>query len=437
MRRVIAILFTWILFLGAEVKAALDPLSLKSAVTIALENNPLLKLSGEKVNQAQTEIPLAKSALYPSVTAVVADSRTKDALSGGTPKFSGEPYSQYSSSIKLNQVLFQKGSLSAIDAADKDIQLAKLDVDISRRELLASVIQTYFQVLLDEKNATILQGQEKIAKETVQVAAKRERTGRGQLLDSLQARTQLELLHGQLNTAENDLQIAKAKLATFLGRNQSAESRLSLVELTELPKVGDVERQLLRGEKPVPEIIKEEVSLQRIEDERQILKGQNFPSLGFIGSYNFNSLNDSDLFRSDATSWTLGLQLSIPLFSGFSSIAQDQALVSRQSQIRYDRMGVENQISFQRATSRKILDSASESIRTGEASFELASRSSREAQRNYRLATVDFLQYLSVQQALAQSELALNTSRYNYVVALTNYFVAYGEDLLALVDILK
>jgi outer membrane protein len=418
---------------GAELQ--IDRLSLKAAVAEALESNPSLKESAEKINQTRSEMPLAKASLYPSVVAVVNDVRTKDALNGGTPKFGGDPYNQYSSSIKLNQVLFQRGGLSGVDAADKDVRISKLDADITKRDLVTTVIEAYYQILLSEKSLQILLGEEKIAKETVQVSSKRERSGRSQLLDSLQAKTQLELLHGQLSTAENNLQVASANLANLLGQ-QSADRKFSLAQSLEFPKIDEIERLHAKSESTVPEIERDKIALDRIIDERRILSGQNLPSLGLVGSYNFNTFNDPELFKSEANSWTLGLQLTIPLFSGFSSIYQDRALISQQGQLQFNRVALENRFSYQQTTSRRNLESANASIQTGQVGLELAIASSNEARRNYRLATIDFLQYLSVQQARAQAELALNTYKYNYVVALVSYFVASGQDLGELVDLL-
>ena len=74
---------------------------------------------------------------------------------------------------------------------------------------------------------------------------------------------------------------------------------------------------------------------------------------------------------------------------------------------------------------------------TGTEAFKLALDSYKEARRNYTLATIDFVQFLSVQQAYAQAEQALNTYRYNYIAALGNYYAASGQNMQQLVDLLE
>lgn len=106
-------------------------------------------------------------------------------------------------------------------------------------------------------------------------------------------------------------------------------------------------------------------------------------------------------------------------------------------QLQFAKMEQENQNSFQQSSYRKNLESALESIQSACAGLKLAILSSEEASNNYRVATIDFLQYLLVQQSRAQAELALNLYKSNWVVAVTNYFAVSGQDMNYLVSLLE
>jgi outer membrane protein TolC len=127
----------------------------------------------------------------------------------------------------------------------------------------------------------------------------------------------------------------------------------------------------------------------------------------------------------------------VPLFSGFSSIYQQKSLTSQYVQVQFDRQNVQNQVNLNQVTSRKKLETARDSILTDIEALKLATKSSTEARRAFRFATIDALHFLTVQQSYVQSEQALDIARYNYIVALANYYIAYGQDMDSLVDLLE
>lgn len=415
--------------------ATTSVLKLKAALEIALNNNPTLKSTREKENQVETELPIKRSALLPSLVGTLSGSRAKDAVNVGVPRFGGTPFNNYGSSLKLNQLLFQIGAKSALDAAKKDIQISKLDTQIAKRDLASNFIQAYFLVVLDSRNVDILLAQQKIAQEALAVAQRRQRTGQGSSLDVLQAKTQVALLEGELESARNLLQEATASLASLMGDTSSEQ--LSLENKMEAPEIAVVDKTVNLTDYKIPEITRSEIHVEKIDYEKRILWGQNLPSLNLVGNYNFANYVQADLFSDNGVSWNIGLQLTIPLFSGFSTIYQQRALDSEKAQYFFDKIALLNQISYQQVTSRKKLETAQSSIKTGKEALKIALASVNEARRNFNLANIDFTQFLSIQQSHAQAEQALNQYKYNYIVALTNYFTASGQDVEKLAELIE
>jgi len=433
----------WSLFLGAfflsvghaQPTINQDQLSLHDAVQFALQNNPSFRESVEKINQTETEIPLARSLIFPTLTAAGQAQRAKDANFNLAPRFDGKPYNQYDATLRLTQIIFQIGTLSGINAAQKDVGISKLNAQISARNLINNTIQAYYQVVVSARNIDTLLLQQKIVQESLGVAQHRERVGRGQLLDVLQVKTQLSLLEGQIATARNLLQIAVANLVNILGG--AAKSEIRLKDRLEGPDIAEVDQNVDLKNYTIPEIEADLLSIQRIDDQRQVMWGQNLPNVSLFGNYNYTSYKQADLFDASANSWNFGILLTIPLFSGFSTLYQDRSLLSQRLQLELDKQNVENEVSYQQITSRKNLETAKSSIVTGTEALRLAEASSNEARRNFRNATIDFVQLLTVQQAFVQAEQTLNASRYNYILALANYYAASGQDMAKLVALLE
>lgn len=255
------------------------------------------------------------------------------------------------------------------------------------------------------------------------------------MLDLLQVKTQLALLDGQILTARNQLEESRASLASLLGNSKSQQ--FVIKDSLEAPTFEEIEASIDRKNIVVPEILRDEVSIAQVDDQRKVLLGQNLPYLNLLGTYSFTSHKDSTVFEQPANSWAIGLQLTIPLFSGMSSIYQNKALLSTQMQLQLDRSYVEDQVNLQQINNKKNLETAFDSIKIGEIALQLAKESLKEAQRNYRLATIDYLQYLSVQQQHVVAEQSLNSYKYNYITAMGNYYAAAGQEMSRLVDLIE
>ena len=411
------------------------PLNLKEAVGMAIDNNPSLKQTAETINQADAQASYVRSGLFPNLSTIVKGSENKDAANGTGVKFNGDPYNQYQTDVHLTQTLFQFGSLDAVGAANKTRDINKLNTEIAGRDLTNQVIQAYFQVVLNKRNVDTLKRQEKILRESVSTTEHRAQTGRSQLLDVLQVKTQLALLVSQIEAAENQLQISAASLANLLGDTRAREFHVR--DTLEAPELSVVDHEVNFKGFRLPELEVNRLSLEQNKDQRSITIGTNLPNISLVGDYYYTAFTQSDLFQDYSASWSVGVALTIPMFSGLSSIYQLRGLASQKTQLEYNRVNIENATNLNQVSSRKNLETAKDAIIQGKEALRLAIDSSNEARRKYQLATIDFLQFLTVQQSYVQAEQSYNQYKFNYVQALANYYVASGQDINKLVDLLE
>jgi outer membrane protein len=415
--------------------STLMELTLKQAYEKALQSNPTLKQAQENVNQMGYEIPLARSTLFPTLTATGQGEEKKDPANNNNSLFQGESYDSYTAGLHGTQPLFQIGIFSAVDSARKDRQISQYNLEISTRNLGASVIQAYFQVVLNMRAVDSLLRQERIVTESLKTTEHRFRTGRSQLLDVLQVKTQIALLVSQVADAKNQMQISAANLANILGEPHAKS--YTIRNNLKAPDLAVIDRDVDLKKFHLPELEQNKVQINQIDDKIDVTRGQNLPTLNLFGDYNFNSFKNTDLFDGTSNSWDAGITLTIPLFSGFSSFSQVDQLKSQKMQLEFARQNLENQTNLQQVTSRKQVETARADVIAGEEALKLAKQSSDEAIRQYRLATIDFLNFLTIQTSYVQAEQSLNTYKYNYLAALANYYSASGQEMGHLVDLLE
>ncbi len=412
-----------------------QPMSLRAAVEMARTRNPSYMVTREIINQNEAQIPLTRAAILPNANLYGYSTYEKNAVTSPTSRFNGDPYNVYETDLNVKQPLFQVGSISAIQSVQKSRDMSQLDAEAARRDLTNSVIGAYYLITLNARNVDTLLRQQSIVRESLATAEHREHTGRGQLLDVLQVKTQIALLDAQISSAKNQLAVAAATLANLLGDNEAKEFRVR--GGLEVPQLHEIDSHVDLTKFRLPELEKNRVGLLQIEDQRQVIIGQHLPNLAFTGDLFYTATDKSDVFDDSSKSWQMMVTLTIPIFSGLSNIYQRRTLASQQTQLEYSRVNLQNSFTLQQVSSRKNLETAEQSIISGIEALKLAIASSNEALRNYRLATIDFLQFLTVQQAYVQAEQSLNASKYSYITALGSYYVASGQDLDSLIDILE
>ncbi|MBU6374836.1 MAG: efflux RND transporter permease subunit, partial [Bdellovibrionales bacterium] len=428
-----------LLFLAAlpasEALAETSPLSLSSAVKEAIQNQPRLQKYRERISQSEAEVLRTWSTIFPTLSAQATASTRKDAVIMNTARFGGDSYNYYTSSLQLTQPLFVFGLKSGIDVADKNRDIARLDLEINERDTILEVIRSFYRVLLNQRNLETLRTVEKLQKESVTTTQRRQAIGRGQVIDLLQAKTQLALLQPKLEQAESGLKISAQQLATLLGheRPDVISVRGSLLPPEEKKVSGLFDGRLSK----ILEF--EEIGLRRkqLESVRRSTLGKDLPSVQFTGSLSRGAYRASDLLDSAANAYNATVTVNIPLFSGLSSVHERHSFTSQARQLALDEESLRQNLSLDQVKAQEALQVALRKIDVSTKAQELAKSSLEEAKRNYRLATIDLLQFLQVQQSYSEAENALDQARFEYLEALAQSTKAMGIDPTTLVEILN
>ncbi|MBC7537431.1 MAG: TolC family protein [Bacteriovorax sp.] len=427
--------FSFLVIMSSILKASESlVLDLKEVIKIARENNPTLQAAQEKLNQFEAQKKLSVSPIYPNLSWNLGGNYLKDAVYTGSPKFNGNSYNQYSSDLKLVQPLYTKGLFSAIDVADYDKKIQSATIELTERTLTISIIEAFYRFILNQQSLENLLKNQDIIQKSLATSNQRYQKGRGQLLDILQVKTQLALIQPQVEQAKNQFEIAAQQLINFMGEKEHSNFKLKGQLRTLLLK--DVQKYIDLKNYHLPEYEVNQLQLTQLEYTRDVILGKEYPTLKLVGDYLYNNYKKSDLFSDYSHAWSIQLQLSIPLFSGFSSNQEKSIIASQNSQLKIARRDLENALSLKQVTSLKNLETSETSLVSAASAVKLAEESQNEAGRIYKLSQIDFLQFLLVQQAALQAKSSFDLLKFQSIIAYSNYFVATGQPLPLLVDIL-
>lgn len=228
MNKLKTIVFGIIILFSTSLYAEENVLTLKNAISIALENNNTYAVSLEKVQESRYKVRESWGMLWPSLSTDVSYTR-QDAEAG------------YTSSIKsITTVTFVKGEIAvnpgvfynSLQASRKGHIIAENDVRTVKLNTTIQTIKLYYSLLLAEEGIKLRDESTKALEENFKVVTVGYNKGTFSKLDYLRAKVALSNERTQLITAKNNYLAAKAGLNIHLGRDINASA--NLVDLSKI-----------------------------------------------------------------------------------------------------------------------------------------------------------------------------------------------------------
>lgn len=283
-------------------------LSLEECIKISLSNNPTIKKYKYLINQYEYKIKHTLSSFYPTLT--LSGSYTHK--STGTT-IANEPDS-YSISLNLNQLIFN--GLTRV----YNYKISKLDKRVivqnyndAIRNLIYSIKEKYFKVLLYRSQIKVLKKIIERRKEDLAIIKLKYDAGKENSASVLEMESDLKQAEYDLLDKKENLELLKISLSLLMGKEKDYNFMIS--EYRDNFPEFDKKTVVEKAKKLSPEINTARLQLQIEKYKLNSTKGEYFPSVDFTTSY---KLNDEKFFPENK-SWSIGLSISFPLFSGFST----------------------------------------------------------------------------------------------------------------------
>ena len=255
--------------------------------------------------------------------------------------------------ITLEQPILKN---AGIKTNTSNIRIAEKDADISfqsyRQELMEEVFQAasaYWDLYLAQEKYKVRQNSVRLAEELLKNNQEWVKVGRMAETEALEAEAGLALRKSLSRAAEQGVVSAMNRVRTFFS-SSAAEDKVP-VRAADVPSMEKVvavfESSLKRAFKLRPEYIS---TLEKIEREGiriAFAKNQRWPQLDLKGSYGLNGLKSSadesfhDATSGDFPSYTIGLELKIPIGGGWKSQSDLRIAEKRKEQVLHELKAIE------------------------------------------------------------------------------------------------
>jgi len=411
--------------------------SLDEAVRIGMRHNRALeiarldrRMAGQKVRESWAEV-------LPHVTSGFNYTRTLKptvmffpvgALTGGDPnQISTIEVSQdnsYMASVTLNQAIFKLSAIAGIRASSLVRKISDESYRQTNAEVVTSIRRAYYDALISSEKLRLVEQSisrwEAARKDTNALF----RQGVAADIDTLKAFLSVENLKPDLIRTTNEVSITATRLKTVMGVSQ--DTQLTLTDsLTFRDKAfpHDVATAYVEAVEKRPDVRGLSYQFDAEKEKVTAARSEGLPTLGAFGQLQtqtqFNDGAPIDKSRWPVSS-TVGLQLSIPIFSGFGSSARvEQAKIARmQTRTRFE--DLKEQV---RADVEVRMSNLAESRKR----IEVQSKTVSVAERSYRITRLRLREGVGSRLELTDAELQLNTAKTNYLQAIYDYLVASAE----------
>jgi NodT family efflux transporter outer membrane factor (OMF) lipoprotein len=400
---------------------------LDSVMTEAFANNPTLQAAQASLRKSQDTLQAGYGVFFPQADASFAATRQR---------FSPVRFGSGVASSIFNLFTLSTTVSYAVDVFGGErraVESLQAQVDFQHYTVLA----TYLTLSGNVVNAVIAQAaygaqiqatEEFISleQEQLRITATQAQAGTVPYANVLSIQSQLAATEATLPPLQQKLNQTDHLLATLVGR-APAEWRLPPVGLTDLTLPRDLPvtlpSELVRQR---PDILAVEAELHSASAEIGVATAALFPSLLLSGTYGTNNTALPDLFTSNSGLWSVGANLSAPLFHGGTLWFQRKAAIEGYQQSLANYRQTVLSAFAQVADTLRALEHDAETLQAQSQALEAAEGALRLVQVNYQAGIVDYVQVLLADGQYHQAKLGYLQAlaqRFQDTVAL---FVALG-----------
>lgn len=398
-----------------------NSLTLEDAINYAMCNNPSVIASLANTLSSQAQMGVARSSYLPTISANA--SKTKSLNNTNNLKTD-----QISNNLSLSAsyLLYDFGAREARNAyAREQFLILNGSKDATIQSVFLQTAQAYYNTLASRASLQASLESENFSKQSYEAALKRYEVGIVTPSDKLQAKTAYASAKLSRIKAEGDEKISLALLANLIGID--ANTKISLVTPNEEVKIdtfsSDVGELIKKAKADRPEMRSAKASVGSARESLYLARAQYTPSISLSASSGYNDYQSDSWTRSSQ----IGAAISIPIFSGFSTLYEVKSAKEKLKSAEALLEQEDKQISYEVFSAYQTLLTQTESLGASIDLLASAEESYRMALGKYKAGVGGILDLLNAQSALAEAKKQKISAFYSWQIAKVSLAKSIGE----------
>ena len=413
----------------------------------ALAYDSQLASARAALEAGQERLPQGRAGLLPSL-GLSANTAKNESDYESRPSHGVIPtrYNSNGWSVSLSQPLFRWQNWATYKQSELAVAQAEAQYAAARQDMLARVTQGYFDVLLAQETLAAAQSQRTAIAEQLALTKRGFEIGNSSLTDTQEAQARHDLATAQEIAAANDLLIKRRALKIITGKEPQQLKTLKPGVIISRPQPDDVEQWTRSAEQGSYAVHSAQAGYEIADREVGKQRAGHLPTLDLVATRGRNSQQTQNVAGVvypgyDTNSSTVGLQLSLPLFTGGSVNSRDREAVALRDKARADLDNAKHQAALQALQAYLGVTSGLAQVQALEQGL-VFSRSALASNRlNYEVGMRANIDVLNAQQQVYSTLRDLTKARFDTLAAQVRLKAAAGtlgdEDIAALNALLE
>lgn len=419
-------------FMSAHAQSLPDTLTLTldQAITIALSDNPTIKVADMEIERVDYSRKETLCNLFPSIDFSGSYSRTlkKQVMYMSAMKDMGMEDgievgldNSWSTGFSATLPIIAPSLWKSLKLSSNQVEQTLEKARASRIAMVASVKDAFYGILLAEDSYAVLRQSYENAKTVAGDFRNKFDQGIASEYDVLRSEVAVRNYEPSLLQAENAVRLAKLNLKVLLGIDGDIKIGLN-------DKLIAYEKSMYENAMQPDTSIQNNTNLKQLDLQtaylKQAVKVQNMqwaPTLALAASYTWTSMSDGGMFKE--FHWNpysyVGLSLSIPIFHGGTRYFKSKQTRTSYNEMHYQRLNLERNLRMQVTAAVDNINKSVKQVASSKESVRQAEKAYKIMQKRFEVGAATIIELNDANLTLVSSNLSYYQAIHDYLAAIT------------------
>ncbi len=430
-----------LLCVAAALQAQVKELTLKDALTFALENKAEAKKAKLEVENSNHKIAEVRAQALPQINLngglTYNPILQQNALPGeffGGPEGSiilaplGQKWTS-NGTVSLTQNLFNQSVFTGLKAARSTREFYSINQQLTEEQLIEKVSNSYYQVFVTQRKLAIAENNLISTKKVRDIIKGQYDNGLAKKIDLDRISVKVSNLEAARQQLTNAVQLQENTLKFFIG--MPMEQQIKLPENTITVSAEAFTTKTETDNRTEMALLKKQQQL--LTFQKKAYQAEYFPVLSLNANYGYLGqgtkmplgARPNDVFWTDFSS--IGLNLRIPVFSGFSTRSKVRQAEVSLKKIEEDLKDTELALNYQFENAKTQMSNSIINIQTQKENADLAKSVLENTKNNYVNGLASLTELLDAENALSEAQNNYTTAQLEYKLAEIQIIKSKGE----------
>ena len=350
---------------------------------------------------------------------------TANHLEGNT--FDQESYGSWGWSLNLTQPVYRLENEYGYQQTQMVVQQARAELELARQDLVLRLADAYFAVLLAQDTVATLGAERAAIAEQLAAANRGYELGTANITDVRDAQARHDLVGAQQIVARNELATGIEQLRLIINRTPGAPRPLRPGVDLGNPQPDDMEAWVRAAAADNLAVLAGQAAFEVARLETRKAHAARYPQLDLVASYGSSKSATINTVGLELDERRIGLQLSVPIYSGGGLAARQREASSLLDKASADLENVRRTSVLTARQAYLNVTAGLAEVRALEQALLSAQTALQANQRGLELGVRANIDVLNAQRQISTTERDLSRARYETLLAMLRLRAAAGR----------